>query len=260
MTPFSAAVRSEWTKLTALRSTTVAVVVAVLLAFGLTALIALVAGATYSDWGRGDRESFEPITTALVGGIPSAIIFLALAARAATSEYATGTIRLTLAATPRRGRVIAAKALVVAAITLAAGAVLTAGTVLLAQAIFASYGMPHAGAGDGDLLRAVIAGALLSPQFPLIALALGVVLRSTAAAVIGVFAVLFAPAFLGAIVPASWTDVLDWLPGPAGDAVSIGHLDASAHVFSPIVGALLVIAWTALFLGAAWAALEARDA
>jgi ABC-2 type transport system permease protein len=40
-----------------------------------------------------------------------------------SGEYSTGMIRLTLAATPRRGRVLAAKAAVAGTVTLAAGAV-----------------------------------------------------------------------------------------------------------------------------------------
>jgi len=43
---------------------------------------------------------------------------------------------------------------------------------LAAQAVFAAYGMPSARLTDGDALRVIAAGAILSPQFPLIALAI----------------------------------------------------------------------------------------
>ena len=37
---------------------------------------------------------------------------------------------------------------------------------LAAQTIFAAYGMPSAGLTDGDALRVIVAGGVLSPQFP----------------------------------------------------------------------------------------------
>ena len=151
-------VRSEWTKLVSLRSTAVLVAVGLLLGIGLTAGLAVVAGVTWQDWDAADRRSFEPIGFALIGGVPSALIFIALGAKVATSEYGSGMIRLTLTATPRRGRVLAAKAAVVTLVTLAVGLALNVGMVAVAQAIFASYGIESAGLGDGDLLRAVAAG------------------------------------------------------------------------------------------------------
>ena len=170
-------------------------------------------------------------------------------------------IRLTFTATPRRGRVLAAKAAVVAAVTLAVGLVLNVAMVAVAQAIFASYGIESRSPGDGDLLRAVLVGGALSPQFPVIALALGFVSRSTAAAVIGVFALIFAPPFLSGVLPQWWDDhVLALMPGPASDAVAVGHLEGVTTPISAGVGLLLVLAWTAVFLGGAWALLERRDA
>ena len=90
MTPFAATLRSEWTKLATLRSTTVLVALGLLLGVGLSALIALVAGVTWQDWDAAERRSFEPIGFALIGGIPSALLFIALGAKVATSDYGSG--------------------------------------------------------------------------------------------------------------------------------------------------------------------------
>ena len=48
-----------------------------------------------------------------------------------TAEYRRGLIRTTLAASPRRGRVLAAKAVVIGAVTFAAGLVAAAVAVIL---------------------------------------------------------------------------------------------------------------------------------
>jgi len=258
MTPFTATVRSEWTKLVSLRSTKLLVVLGVVLGIVMTGLLAWVAGMTYDKWDAAGRRDFEPIGTALIGGI----LFLVLGVKAATAEYGSGMIRLTLTATPRRGRVLAAKALVVSAISLGAGLVLMAGMFLVAQAIFASYGMRSASLSDADALRTVLGGAVLSPLFPVIALTLGIMLRSTAGAVIGIFALIFAPPFLGGLLPAWFAEnVVMYLPGAAGDAISVGHLPgAGDDLLAPGVAAVVVVAWLVVFLGAAWAAFERRDA
>ena len=225
-------------------------------------LLAWIAGMTYDEWDAAGRREFEPIATALIGGILSAILFLVLGVKAATVEYGSGMIRRTLTATPRRGRVLAAKALVVGAISLVAGLVLMGGMFLVAQAIFASYGMRSASLRDADALRAVLAGAVLSPLFPVIALTLGIVLRSTAGAVIGIFALIFSPPFLGGLLPAWFAEnVIRYLPGAAGDAISVGHLPGAGEDLLPAaVAAVGVVAWLAVFLGAAWAVFERRDA
>ena len=231
------------------------------LALALSALLALVVGITWHDWKPAERRDFEPIGAALIGGIPSAIFFLAIGVKAATAEYGAGMIRLTLTATPRRGRVLAAKALVVAGLTLVAGLVLNVAMVAVAQATFGFYGIESReprrwrraarGAGrrralaavPGDRARARLRAAQHGggddrrPRPDLRA----AVPRRRAAAVVD-------------------QHVLALAPGPASDAVAVGHLEGVTTPLSAGVGLLLVLAWTAVFLGGAWALLERRDA
>ena len=133
--------------------------------------------------------------------------------------------------------------------------------VAVAQAISASYGIESRSLGDADLLRAALVGGALSPQFPAIALALGFASCSTAAAVIAVFALIFAPPLLSGVLPQRRDDhVLALMPGPASDAVAVGHPDGVTTPISAGVGLPLALAWIAVFLGGAWALLERRDA
>jgi ABC-2 type transport system permease protein len=255
MTPFTATLRSEWTKLVSLRSTKLLVGLAVVLSFALTALLLIVTGETWDGMSAAERRDFDPIDMSLAGGVITWILFLVLGVKAATSEYGSGMIRLTLTATPQRWRVLAAKALVVTGVTLVAGLVSTVGMLLTGQAILASYGLPTASLGDADALRAILAGSVLAPQFPLIALTLGIALRSTAAAIIATLGVIFAPPFIGALLPASWQDALDYFPGSASDGIS-GVADGLA----PGLATFVVLAWTAAFLAGSWAVFERRDA
>ena len=139
--------RSEWTKLSTLRATRVQLALAVVLSPALSALVALLVGLTHSDWKPQDLADFEPISFSLVGSLVGGIVFAVLGVRAITAEYSSGMIRLSLTATPRRERLLAAKAAVLALVTLAAGTVMTVGMFLVAQAILSGYDAPSSGLG-----------------------------------------------------------------------------------------------------------------
>jgi ABC-2 type transport system permease protein len=258
MTPFAAVLRSEWTKLMSLRSTKVALALSVVLALALTALLAVVVGATHGDWTAADRQSWEPGEASLIGGILAAIILTVLALTAATGEYASGTIHLTFTATPRRGRVLAAKTLVVAAVTLAAGLVSNVAMFLLGQALFGTYGLETASLLDGDSLRTVFVGGALAPLLPVVALLVGMAVRSVAAAITGVFAFVFGVPILGELLPRWWQDhVFDYMLFAAADTIT--NTDASSSL-APGTAVLVVAAWMAVLLALTWALLERRDA
>ena len=238
MTPFTATLRSEWTKLASLRSTAVVTGVAIAGAILLTVLLSVVIGETWRDWGPDEQQAFDPIGWSLIGGIWSGILFTVLGITVASSEYSSGMIRQTLTATPRRGRVVAAKAAVVALYTGAAGLVSTLAMFLVAQPLLASYGLPSSSLGDADAIRTVLTTGLLFPLLPVMAMALGFALRSAVWAVVSLLVLIFAPAFLAGVLPAWFReDVLVWGPIAASDAISIGHLPDAADGLSPARGA-----------------------
>jgi ABC-type transport system involved in multi-copper enzyme maturation permease subunit len=252
---FSATLRSEWTKLVSLRSTKLLVGLAIVVSVALTALLAIIVGETFDGWSLGAKHDFDPVATAGVGAIVTAILFLVLGVKAATSEYATGMIRLTLTATPQRWRVLAAKAAVIAAITCAAGLLSAVGMLLMATLILGSYGLPTPDLTGNAALTAILVGSVLAPQFPLIGMTLGLALRSTAAAIIATLGVLFAPPFIFALLPSGWQDAVKYFPGAASDGIS-----GAADSLAPGLSALVVLAWLTAFLAVAWAVLERRDA
>jgi ABC-type transport system involved in multi-copper enzyme maturation permease subunit len=251
----SKTLRSEWTKLVSLRSTKLLVGLAILVSVLLTGLVAVVVGETWDGMHAADRLTFDPVDMASVGTIVTAILFLVLGVKAATSEYGSGMMRLTLTATPQRWRVLAAKALVVMAITALAGLVSVLGMLLAASVILGAYGVPTPDLGGHDAVSLMLVGCLLAPQFPLIGMTLGLALRSTAAAIIATLGILFAPAFVFALLPASWQGGADWFPGAASDGLS-----GAADGLAPGLSLVVVLAWTAAFLAAAWITLERRDA
>ena len=106
-------VAAEWTKFRSLRSVLVTVGLTVVLAVVFGALISSGQARVYPDLTAAERAVFDPTYVSLIGCFTFAQLAIgALGVLSVTSEYATGTIRPTLAAVPRRGLLLAAKAVV----------------------------------------------------------------------------------------------------------------------------------------------------
>ena len=260
-TTFSDTLASEWVKLTTLRSTYITLGLGVVLSIAMTALVSLAVGTTFDSWSIAEQMQFEPILFSMAGNVVTLIALSVFGVLAAAGEYSTGMIRLTLTATPKRGRVLLAKLLLVSGITMVLGLITVTGMFLVGQAVAGAYGMPVADLGDADARRLVIGLSAVTPLFPILGFALGVILRSTAGAITAVLGMLWLPIIFGGLLPAWWQEnVLSLLPGSAVDSVTIAHVAESPMYSDPAIGALIVVAWLAGFIGAAYASLSRRDA
>jgi ABC-2 type transport system permease protein len=258
---FTATLASEWLKVASLRSTWISLGVAGVLALALAALLANIVGATWDEWSPGDRATFEPVGTALVGQLVLMVVLPVLGVKAATSEYGSGMIRTTLIATPRRTRVLLAKAGIVAGVSAAVTLVAAIGMLLVSGAVLGAYDLDGADVLARDTLLALAGAAAMAPLFPLLGLALGFTLRSTAGAVTSVLGLIFVPGIVLELVPERWQDrVAGYLPGPASNSVALAHLDPTYHHLDVVPSLLVVCAWIAGALALAALALERRDA
>jgi ABC-2 type transport system permease protein len=182
---------AEWIKLWSLRSTSWVLGLGALAIIGMAAQGSLDA---YNEWPTFrpmERASFNPLNESFSG--MSAILMMigagSVGALVIVGEYATGLIRTTLTAVPARGRVVAAKAVVVAGVMLAAGAFVSVAAFGVSQAILSGRGI-GASLGDPGVLRVITANALLAPVSALAGMGLGALLRHTAASVVAVCGVL----------------------------------------------------------------------
>ncbi|MFE7077172.1 ABC transporter permease [Streptomyces sp. NPDC057620] len=222
-------VAAEWTKWWSLRSSGWALVATALTVVGFNVGMAY---DTYRYWSERDTASRADFVR---DGIPLSIAFstdaamllmLALSAIGASvivGEYRTGSIRTTFAAVPARRPVMAAKVCVVAAVTTVFGAVVSAASFGLTQAVLSGRGagvaIDHPGA-----LRLVVASALLAPVSALVGLALGAVLRHSAATMTAnVVVLLLLPLIFSA--DRHWAAVVDHaLPAGAWNRLTaVGH-------------------------------------
>ncbi len=254
---FANTLAAEWTKVATLRATYLTLGLGLFLSIGTTALVTLALGSTKESW----AADFSPITTSMIGNIWALIIYAVFGVLVMSREYSGGMIRLTLTATPRRGRVFAAKLLLVSVITLVFGLLTTVGMFLVGQAILGAYGMPTTDLGDPDAQRMVLGLGAVMPFFPLVGLAFGVLLRGTAGAITAVLGFLWLPVIFGELLPLWWQEhVLSLLPGAAMDSLTVAHIEPSPTFSDPVTGAVITGAWLAAIIGAAYLTFLRRDA
>jgi ABC-2 type transport system permease protein len=251
---------SEWQKFISLRSTWITLGLGVALSIAMTVLMSTAIGGSWDPENKMYAE-FNPITWSMDATLIATIAFSVLGVSVAAGEYTSGMIRLTFMASPRRSSVLAAKLIVVAGATAVAGLVSVAVMFLAAQAIYGSYDMPTASMSDPEALRLVLAMGAIAAVFPVLGVALGMILRSTVAGITSILALSFVPDFLGGLFPAWWQEnIISFLPSQAIRALTVGTVVDSPRYQEPAVAALALAAWVAAALAGAYVVIKKRDA
>lgn len=235
--------RAEWGKAWSVRSTWGSLLAGLLLMAGSAATFAN--DFLYNiELGAVAPGSTLPLRDALVPATQlTQFAVIALAMLVVTSEFSTGSWLTTLQAAPRRGVVLAAKALVVAVIVVPAGLVLGALGAVVARLVLGVHAV--AAGVPGDVARVtlyLLAVALLT-------VGIGAALRSAVGTLSVALVVL-----VGLVLVSN--PVTDHLPAAAG-----AHLLANvSDPYSPVVAALLLFGWAAVALVAGALQLRRRDA
>ncbi|MGW4646270.1 ABC transporter permease subunit [Kitasatospora sp. NPDC004289] len=236
--------RSEWTKLTTLVSQWSAPLVSVVLSVGITLLV----NVNYSDDGSLTEDKGVGIFYGFnFGQVPLACLGILLIGQ----EFNSGTIRASLTAVPRRGRLYAAKALLGAGLGLLVGLLTTGGSML---AVAATTGLDLSAPG---MLRTAVAGVLYCPMLVLICFGITACFRNLSAA-LGLLTPLV---FFGTTALAAIPGVrvaAQYLPDRAGQYAWKQQPDP--HIaFGHWTGLLLMAAWTVLLLWLGHRSLTRKD-
>ena len=206
--------RSEWTKFRSLRSTWLTAAVTVVLGVGIGALSASAQALEAGD-------GWDPTAASLTSIIVAQLAIGVLGVLVMSAEYATGTIQPSVVAAPRRGRLLAAKAAVLAASAVVLGQVIGFGSFVAGQAVIAGAGAPHATLDQPGVLRAVVGSGLYLAALGLLGLGLGAVLRSTAGAVGTLVTVTLVVRLLAQTLPESWRERMNrYWPTAAGESIA----------------------------------------
>ena len=147
----------------------------------------------------------EPIGFFLAGTVAGLIAVIVVATMFMTAEYRRGLIRTTLAVSPVRGRVLAAKAIVIGSAAFVTGLAAAAGTVIAATEMAHARGYAMFPVPWPVELRLIAGTAALVAVAAVLTLAVGTMLRRSAAAVMIVIVTIVVPYFLAftAAVPAA---------------------------------------------------------
>jgi len=207
----------------------------------------------------GPVDSALTVNEFLAGTFAGLIAFGVVAALFITAEYRRSLIRVTFAASPRRGRVLAAKAVVVAAVSFVVGAAGAAVAVLAGTAITHSRGyfiFPVSGAAE---VKAIIGTGLFAAVTAAGALAVGAIVRRGAAAVAIIVVAIAVPIFL-AVSSAVPLTAGDWLlrvtpaAGIALQQVYTQYGQVTSVIYSPLSGYYPLPAWAGFLVMCGWAA------
>ncbi|MBV9206970.1 MAG: ABC transporter permease [Actinobacteria bacterium] len=254
---FGSVARMEWLKLRTVRSTAWIMLVFTAGMIGLAILI--LAHQHWAAMSPADRASFDPTNDSFAGLAIGQLALGVLGVLMITSEFSSGMIRATLAAVPRRPVVLAAKAAVLAAVTLTAGEILAFAAFAAGQAALRAPA-PHAALGQPGVLRAVLMAGAYPALIALIGLGLGTVIRHTAGAISTLAGILFVLPLL--VIPmgtAIENAVNKFLPMFIAEN-SLTAVKPVAHSLSPGAGLGMLCLYAALALAAGGWALARRDA
>jgi hypothetical protein len=231
-------------------------------------------GSVYTLTGSGkigpNAPDDDPVQVSLFGILAGVLVLVAVSVLSMTSEFKRDVLRTTFAASPRRGRVLAAKALVVGGTAVSLGLVASIAAFFVAQPVLRDRGWtppayPPPSLADGPVLRAVLTTALFVAAIALLSLGVAAIMRHSAAAITTVTVLVLVPFLLGATLPAEaarWVMQLTPAGGLATQRAkppTVMLVDPSAMI-NPWSGLAVACLYAAAALAGAWWLLCRRDA
>jgi ABC-type transport system involved in multi-copper enzyme maturation permease subunit len=221
----------------------------------------------------GPADSALTVHDYLLGTFAGLIALAVIAAMFMTAEYRRNLLRVTLAASPRRGRVLAAKAIVIGAVSFVTGLAGAVIAVSIGTAVTHSRGyweFPISGPVEA---RVIIGTGLLAAATAVLALAIGAMVRRSAAAVAIVIVAIILPYFLAvtAVLPlgaAGWLLRITPAAGFAaqgaypeyGQVTAIYSAMSGYFPLGPWAGLAVLCGWAAAAMAGAVYLLRRRDA
>jgi ABC-2 type transport system permease protein len=249
----SRVIRSEWTKFRSVRSTGWSLAAALVLTIGIGTLVSLVAATQTHP----ATDSFNVAGRSEIGNLLSQLVVAVLAVLMITGEYGTGMIRSSMSVVPRRLPVLWGKIAVFVAAALPVLTVASLAAFELGQLVWRAKGQPAVGLGDPGVARIVFGSALALVVTGVLSLAIGALVRSTAAGITVVVGLLFVVPTLMAALPTGIANYSRFLPSNAGGA--LWHEALSERVMSPWSGFALLVAYTVVLVALAARRMRRRD-
>jgi ABC-2 type transport system permease protein len=249
--------KSEMAKIFTLRSTLITLGLTVVTCVLVTGLVTNQAGHHDPGWYGG----FDPTQTSLTGMVVAALTLGVFGVLLISSEYSSGTIRSTLAATPGRPVLIATKAGVTAAVTVVFCELLSFVSFFVGQAILSAGDAPTANLGSPGAFRAVFLTGLFVALLALMSFGFGIIFRNTAASIAAFAGVVFVLPLVMHTISQSTVRFLpsNILVNSIMSTVNQGSQGANGPL-SPAIGLVVMALYAAIALAVGGALFLRRDA
>ena len=246
----------ERIKLTTTRSPWWCLAVAVVVSLGFAVLFASLAKSVGTGESRTDSNTVVLTAQLAVSGVAGIGLYIVMimSALAVTTEYRFGVIRTTFLAAPNRAKVILTKAGFLGVIGLVVGEVLA----------FAAYGLAKLiksdlpGLSTGEDWRQVAGIGLVYALGSVLAVAVGALLRQSAAAIALLLLFPLLVENLVGLIPRVGENIQKWLPFHNAD--NFTGSQTLTDGLSPWASLLYFAAFTAVVLGLAVVVVNRRDA
>lgn len=236
-------------------------------------------GGTFTVAGTGDVAPYEPIVDPLhvtfFGTLFGLIALIALGALFVTAEYRRGMIRTTITASPRRGRILVAKALVIGVLAFASGLIGAAIALPIASHKLVANGWTPPvwqtlSLTSGIGLRVVLGTAAIAAVAAILGLAAGAIFRRSSGAIMATTGIVVVPVILSVVLPlTTGTWLLRITPAAAfslqagvpryAQVSSVCAPYHSCFPLSPWSGFAVLCAWAAVAMAGAIYLLRRRD-
>jgi len=235
---------------------------AMVVSIGLANLVCFNYVAHWPHFDAARKAAFVPLDTNLNFVIIAAIFLGVLGALVVTNEYGHGLIRTTLAATPQRGLVLAAKAVLLGLVAFVVSAAICFTAFFTGQGQLSGGHLPHVSLSDPGVLGHVIGAVCYLTAIGLVGLFGAVLARSAAAAISAMFVLLFVLPLLTSGLPddIAKRDIVPYLPANLGGSLYLSHPAHTVGVASTNVAVLATAAWVLVLAVAAAFSLRGHDA
>ncbi|MCP3819411.1 ABC transporter permease [Streptomyces sp. A3M-1-3] len=247
------AIAAEWIKIRSLRSTpaVLAIGLAVTVLTGL--MFGLLIGPEFQRANPADRRDFDPVGLSFTGMQLGQLAVVVLAVLAVGSEFGSGMIRTSLAAVPRRGRLLTAKLVLLGSMGMAWG--LVTGVASLLAGTWA-LGADWAELPPGDLVRTVAGAGTYATLLAVSAGSVTFLVRRSIAALGILLPLLFLVSSVLAASP-QLRPLARLLPDRAGLRLMQVHQEAGD--LTPLAGGTVLLLWTTSAVIAAYLGFARRD-
>jgi ABC-type transport system involved in multi-copper enzyme maturation permease subunit len=244
--------KAEWIKLRSLRSSKWTMVALVVVTVGLGALFSALTGHHWSHMSADDRRTWDPTNVTLAGAAFGQLAAAVFGVLAITGEFASGTIRSSVAAVPRRTPLLVAKALVYGGVALVVGELISFASYFIGVALMSGHA-PITHIGDPGVVRAIALTGAYEAIVCVIAIGIGTALRHTAGAISSLVAILIVLPSIIAALPTSAQNALERFMPEQIAASSTGAVVPEAHYFGPWTGFGMLVLYAAVAMGiGAW--------